>query len=257
MLRKILATVALATIATGGLAAVSQSAANADTVYIPELGGTASLTVGDVHYTADGGCLETPVTVDVQVPDDYSYYSYDFTADYTGPTSLADFVSDSGVYSGTFDKTFLVCPEFDLPGSYTGALSVTFYDESFYPIAIANTTDAFHVYGYTAPGTRPTPAPVHHSASLATSKVRSGAHGWAVKALVKRDGRVWAGHRTTLQVKNHGRWTNVKAVWTNGAGRARLSVIPPRGRAHAYRVVSAAGSHVGAKVSRTYWLKRR
>ena len=128
------------------------TAANADTGPIPEpIGGSISLTVDDVQYGADGACVNTPVRVSIQTPDDYAYWEYDFTSTYDGPTSLPDEFSDSGQSSGVFNRTFIVCPEYDDPGTYQGSLEVTFYDDGGYEITTAYAYDTFRVWAYAPP----------------------------------------------------------------------------------------------------------
>jgi hypothetical protein len=230
--------------------------ANAEPIPDP-IGGTIDLTVGDVRYGANGDCANAPVQVSVQTPDDWAYYEYNFTSTYDGPTTSSDEVSGSEVFSNTFNDSFLVCPSFDSPGIYMGRLEVTFYDFSEALITTAYATDSFRVSAYVAPPVVAAPPVVRHHATLSTSKIRSGAHGWTLRATTVYDNRAWRSHRVTMQVKSRGTWRNVRAVWTNSAGRANFNVIPARGRAKAYRVVSAAGTGVGAKVSGTYLLRRR
>jgi len=220
--------------------------ANANSAPIPEpIGGFIDLTVNDVRYGAGGDCVDTPVRIEVQTPDDMAYFEYDFVSNYDGPTSWPDEISGTGDWSDVIGDSFIVCPEFDSPGVYQGRLFVTFYDFDDQPITDAYATDSFRVSAYT---------PQHR---LYTSKVASGAHGWTLRSLVKRDGHVWRNHRVVVQRKYSGAWHRVATKYTNTYGRANFGVVPARGAAKPYRVVSAAGSGAPTKVSPTYWLKRR
>lgn len=240
-MRKIILSLA---VLAGLLAPVTVAgAASANSAPLYNLGGSVSLTVSNARYAAGGDCVDNPVTVKINVPDDYAYMDFDYESTYDGPTDWADFVSANEVWSGTYHHSFLLCPTFDHPGSYTATLDVTFYDADYNVIDYAHATDAFTV-GW-------------HTTTMSTSKVKSGAHGWTLRTVNRHDGRAWAGHRVTLQRKYNGSWHTVKSVYTNSLGRANLSVTPPRGAAKPYRAVSTAGHGATAKVSPTYWLKRR
>jgi len=233
--------------------------ANANTASIPQpVGGTATLTVGDVTYGADGECRYAPVTVSIDVPDDYAYADFEYTSTYDGPTTLSDEIWGNEEWSGTYTHEFMVCPEYDDPGYYTGYLDVTFYDYDdwygdYVDIASAHVTDSFRVSAYTPPA----PDPAFHTSSLTTTKVPTGAHGWMLRTVNRYDDHAWVGHRVNLQRKDNGSWRTIKSVWTNTAGRADLAFTPTAGRAKAYRTVSVAGPGVNAKVSPTYSLRRR
>ena len=368
-MRKVILAPFVGLLMLGGLLGTA-STASANSASIPEpVGGTIGLTVDDVQYSDDGDCVDAPVAVDVDVPDDYAYANFEYTSTYDGPTSWADEISGDEAWSGTYYHSFTVCPEYDSPGTYQGYLSATFYDEYYNAITTAHATDSFRVSAYTPPDTvapvlsdfdftpksvnvnsgakavtvtahltddtgarapemrissdsttqttgtdamtlvsgttqdgtwqrtvtipasaatglwtveldpltdtlanddstfhnHPSkltvannpPAPVTHTTTLSTNKIKTGAHGWTIRTNVKYDGHAWAGHKVTLQRKYSGAWHYVKSVWTNAYGNAPLSVTPPRGAAKPYRAVSAAGTGVGARVSPTYWLKRR
>jgi hypothetical protein len=246
-MRKFLLTALAVTTLIGGTALLP-APANANTSPIPyPIGGSISLDVDDVQYGAGGDCVDTEVTVTIDVPDDYSYAEFEYTSTYDGPTTWADEVYGYEDFSGTYDHTFVVCPSFDSPGNYTGYLDVTFYDWDYNEV-YAHTSDAFTVRAYHAPT---------YSSSLSTSKVRSGTHGWNIRSVAKYNGHAWANHRVNLQRKSNGSWHNVKAVWTNGNGVANLTTTPVAGPAKAYRAVSIGNAHVSQKISPTYWLKRR
>jgi hypothetical protein len=248
-MRKILSALVVAAAALTGVG-ISAGSASANTAMNDDLiGGTTTLTVDDVRYGASGACTYAPVSISIDVPDDYAYAEFEYTSTYDGPTTLRDYVDGSGEWSGTYSHTFMVCPEYDSPGTYQGMVDVTFYDFDGYVITTTTAVDAFRVSAYVAP--------VTHSASLSTSKVRAGAHGWAIKNTVRHNGHAWASHKVTLQRKYSGAWHNVKAGWTNSSGQVNLGVTPTAGAAKPYRTVSAAGSDVGVRVSPTYWLKRR
>jgi hypothetical protein len=247
-MRKFLSALVVAAAALTGVG-LSAGPASANTVSNDYVGGTSTLTVDDVRYGAGDGCVYAPVSISIQVPDDYAYAEFEYDSTYDGPTTLADFVWGSGEWSDTFSHSFMVCPEYDSPGTYTGILDVTFYDFEGSPMTTTHVTDSFRVSAYAAP--------VTHTASLSTSKVTAGAHGWAIKNAVRHNGHAWANHKVTLQRKYSGSWHNVKAGWTNAYGRVNLGVTPTAGAAKPYRTVSAAGSDVGVRVSPTYWLKRR
>ena len=194
--------------------------------------------------------MNAPVTVNIDVPDDYAYADFDYTSTYDGPTSWSDEVYGYDEWSGTYSHTFLVCPSYDNPGTYMGHLDVTFYDYDGYTVSTAHANDAFKVRAYSAPV-------VNHTSTLGTSLVRTGTHGWTVRATTKYDNDAWVGHRVNLQQKRSGSWHTVKSAWTNSSGRADLSVTPAAGAAKPYRAVSTGNTHVSTKVSQTYWLNRR
>ena len=54
-----------------------------------QIGGTTTLNVGDVTYGANGQCVNAPVTVKINVPDDYAYLDFEYTSSYDGPTTWA------------------------------------------------------------------------------------------------------------------------------------------------------------------------
>ena len=200
--------------------------------------------MGNVRYTANGDCVDAPVTLDVNVPEDYAYMEFEFHSSYDGATTWPDEIYDSGEWSGEYNRSFAICPSYDSPGTYNAWVDVTFYDYDWNEITTTHASDAFTV----------SPA---HTTTLSTNKIKTGAHGWTIRTNVKYDGHASAGHKVTLQRKYSGAWHYVKSVWTNAYGNAPLSVTPPRGAAKPYRAVSAAGTGVGARVSPTYWLKRR
>src|SRR3954449_510969 len=93
------------------------AAANANTAPIPSpVGGTISLTVPDIYYSANGDCFDAPLSVKVDVPDDYAYADFDYSSTYNGPTEFADQIDGNELWSGTYSHTFLICPSLDHPG---------------------------------------------------------------------------------------------------------------------------------------------
>lgn len=246
----------VATLVVGAPIALAAAPANADTSSIPyPVGGRISLDVGDVSYGADGDCRYAPVTVDIDVPDDYSYAEFEYTSTYDGPTTLSDTIYGNEDWSGTYSHNFMVCPEYDNPGSYVGYLDVTFYDYDDYygeysEVASAHTSDAFRVTGYNPPV-------VHHSSTLTTNKIKTGTHGWTIRTTSTYDGRAWAGRQVKFQQKYSGSWHTVRSVWTGTTGRANYAFTPAAGPAKPYRAVLTAGPGVTQKVSPTYWLARR
>jgi hypothetical protein len=153
MLKKFLATGALA------LSVIGITAASASATPIPYIGGDVSITVADVQYNGSGACQSTPVTITVSATDEYAYYDYTYDATYTGPTTVADYASGYGAWSGTFAKSFLICPNYDQPGAYNATLSVTFYDYNYNIVSVATASDAFTVTAYTPPTPPAPPAP--------------------------------------------------------------------------------------------------
>jgi hypothetical protein len=211
------------------------------------VGGTISLDVGNVSYDGIGpdDCTYAPVTISIDVPDDYAYANFEYTSTYDGPTDLADQIDGGDSWSGTYDHEFIVCPEYDSPGSYMGYLDVTFYDFDGNAITTTYTQDAFHVYG------------AGHTASLSTYKTKSGTHGWTVHSTSRRDGSVWRNHLVKFQRKYSGAWHTIASKNTNTNGVANFATTPPAGTSKPYRVVLTAGTGTSAKVSPTYWLHRR
>jgi hypothetical protein len=234
-------------LALSGLA-VTAGAASADTAPIPDpVGGSVRLTVDDVRYGADGGCRNAPVRISVQTPDDYAYMEYDFESTYDGPTSLADWVSSSGEgFSGVFTDSFVVCPEYDSPGTYYGRLNVRFYDYEYNVIAETDATDVFHVL------------PRLHTSSIAASRATYGAHGWALKATARYDGHAWRNKTVKLQrYAGHNSWTTLRSVRTNRYGKATLGFTPANRTLRGYRVLLPASNGAPNHVSSTHWLRRR
>jgi hypothetical protein len=156
MLRKFLAVTALAASILG----VTATAASADSTSIPApIGGTASITVTDVQYTAAGDCIDTPVSVAIAAASDYAYLDWEYTATYTGPTSWPVSAYGYGYNSGTFAESFTICPAFDQPGAYVGSLSVNFYDYNYHLLTTTTVTDPFTVAAYVPPAPPAPPAP--------------------------------------------------------------------------------------------------
>ena len=137
--------------------------------------------MGDVQYGASGECLYAPVTVSIDVPDDYAYADFEYTSTYDGPTTLSDTIWGNEEWSGTYSHSFVVCPEYDSPGTYQGMLDVTFHDFDGSEITTTHTTDAFRVSAYTPPDTV---APVLSDFDFTPKSVNvnSGAKGVTVTA---------------------------------------------------------------------------
>ena len=194
--------------------------------------------------------MNAPVTVNIDVPDDYAYADFDYTSTYDGPTSWSDEVYGYDEWSGTYSHTFLVCPSSTTPvptwGTSTSRSTTTTVTRSPRPTPTTPSRS-----GPTAPRWSTTPrrsAPAWSAPGLTAGRL---------KASTKYDNDAWVGHRVNLQQKRSGSWHTVKSAWTNSSGRANLSVTPAAGAAKPYRAVSTGNTHVSTKVSQTYWLNRR